>query len=194
MKGLLRKDIYELWAQGRTLFFLIALYLVLGKLTTGLDSVAMLLAAMLPTNCIGYDERTKWPRYALSMPVSVRDLVVSKYLLGYGALLCAAALRAVVMYLPFGNPGGWDGLAVGVSISLLYSAVQLPILFRCGTERGRIWMIVLSAGFAVLIVTLGTGLLFEVSTLRYLPWILLGLALALQFPSILLSTKLYRVR
>lgn len=47
-----------------------------------LGSVAMLLLAMLPISALGYDERCKWERYALSMPLQKKDLFFSKLLLG----------------------------------------------------------------------------------------------------------------
>ena len=51
IKGLLLKDVYELWAQSRVLLILIAVYLLVPALTGGnamLGSVALLLLAMLP--------------------------------------------------------------------------------------------------------------------------------------------------
>jgi energy-coupling factor transporter ATP-binding protein EcfA2 len=48
-----------------------------------LSSIAIVYAAMLPITVIAYDERSKWDQLAAMMPYSKRELVFSKYLLGY---------------------------------------------------------------------------------------------------------------
>ena len=193
MKGLLLKDWYVLWGGAKRLLILIAVYIVIGEFSAGIGSVGVLLCAMLPTSCIAYDERAKWDRYALSMPLSAKDLVVSKYLLGYLALLAGAALKLIVMLLPFGEGGDFASLALLLTAALLYIAVQLPILFWCGVESGRIWMMLLTAAFAVGVVTLGTAASMDVD-LSKLPYLALAAAIVLQLPSIYLAVKLRRKR
>ena len=188
MKGLLLKDWYVLWGGAKRLLFLIALYIVIGEFSAGIGSVGVLLCAMLPTSCMAYDERAKWDRYALSMPVSVKDLVVSKYLLGYLALLVGAALKLLVMLLPFGKGGDFASLALLLAATLLYIAVQFPILFKFGIESGRIWMMLLTAAFAIGVVTLGTAASLDVD-LSKLPYLALATAIILQIPSIYLAVK-----
>lgn len=190
MKGLLIKDLYELWGQAKMILILIVVYIVIGEFSPGISSVALLLCAMLPTSCIGYDERAKWDRYARSMPLSVRDLVVSKYLLGYLALAAGAVIRVIVMLLPFGSGADFTSLLSALAVALLYMALQLPILFRCGTESGRIWLLLISGAFAVGIVTL--GMVLPAMDLSLLPYILVAAAVVVQVPSILLAGKLYR--
>ena len=189
MKGLLLKDWYVLIGGAKRLLFLIALYIVIGEFSAGIGSVGVLLCAMLPTSCMSYDERSKWDRYALSMPVSVRDLVVSKYLLGYLALLAGAVLKLIVMLLPFGEGGDYASLALILAVTLLYMAVQFPILFKFGVENGRIWMMLLTAAFAVGAVSLTTAASMAVDLIK-LPYLALAAAIVLQVPSILLAVKL----
>ena len=193
MKGLLLKDWYALCGGAKRLLFLIALYIVIGGFAAGLGSVGVLLCAMLPTSCMAYDERSKWDRYALSMPISVRDLVVSKYLLGYLALLAGAALKLIVMLLPFGEGGDFASLALLLAAALLYMAVQLPILFWCGVESGRIWMMLLTIAFAIGVVML-EGAVLVPKSIVHLPYLALAAAIVLQLPSIYLAVKLRRKR
>lgn len=188
MKGLLLKDWYTLWGGAKRLLLLIALYIVIGEFSAGIGSVGVLLCAMLPTSCMAYDERSKWDRYALSMPVSVRDLVVSKYLLGYLALLAGAALKLIVMLLPFGEGGDFASLALLLATTLLYIAVQFPILFKFGVENGRIWMMLLTAAFAIGVVSLGTAASVAGNFIKF-PYLVLAAAIVLQIPSILLAVK-----
>ena len=64
IRGLLLKDIFELWAQCRVQLVLTGVYLLLPLFT----SVGMMLLAMMPIYALGYDERCRWERYALAMP------------------------------------------------------------------------------------------------------------------------------
>ena len=67
IRGLLLKDIFELWAQCRVHLVLTGVYLLLPLFA----SVGMMLLAMMPIYALGYDERCRWERYALAMPEPV---------------------------------------------------------------------------------------------------------------------------
>lgn len=193
MKGLLLKDWYALRGQAGRLFFLIALYIVIGEFSGGVGSIGILLCAMLPTSCLAYDERAKWDRYALSMPLSVKDLVVSKYLLGYLMLAAGAALKLLAMALPIGNGSDFTSFVLTIAVSLLYLALQLPILFKFGVENGRIGMMIVSGVFAIGIVMIGTATVAQIE-LALLPYLALAAAIVLQIPSILLAVRFRAMR
>ena len=151
IKGLLLKDVYELWAQSKVLLILIAVYLLVPALTGGnamLGSVALLLLAMLPASALGYDERCKWERYARTMPVRRRDLVVSKFLLGAIAVACGTAVQALAAFFT-GHTELLAMLPVTALTALVYLALSLPLLFKFGLEKGRIFFLMLTAAFVV---------------------------------------------
>ena len=88
IRGLLLKDIFELWAQCRVQLVLTGVCLLLPLFT----SVGMMLLAMMPIYALGYDERCRWERYALAMPVRKSDLFWSRFLLGVIAIALGAAV------------------------------------------------------------------------------------------------------
>lgn len=88
IRGLLLKDIFELWAQCRVQLVLTGVYLLLPLFA----SVGMMLLAMMPIYALGYDERCRWERYALAMPVRKSDLFWSRFLLGVIAIALGAAV------------------------------------------------------------------------------------------------------
>ena len=55
IRGLLLKDIFELWAQCRVQLVLTGVYLLLPLFA----SVGMMLLAMMPIYALGYDERCR---------------------------------------------------------------------------------------------------------------------------------------
>ena len=189
MRGLLLKDLYVLWGGAKRLLFLIAIYIVIGEFSAGIGSVGVLLCAMLPTSCMAYDERAKWDRYALSMPVPVKDLVVSKYLLGYLMLLAGAGLKLLTVLIPIRKGGDLSTFVFTLAAALLYMAVQFPILFKFGIESGRIWMMLLTGVFAIGVVTLGTAAMMDIN-MSLLPYLALAAGIVLQVPSICLAVRL----
>lgn len=158
IKGLLLKDFYELWAQAKVLILLTALYLVIPLINEGsqtLGNVALLMLAMMPASAIGYDERCKWERYALSMPVSKRELHLSKFLLGVIAIFAGVIFQGVPALI-LGRTGILATLPIMAGAALLYICLSLPLLFKFGMEKGRLYFLLLTVLFLV-----GGGILID---------------------------------
>ena len=90
MKGLLLKDWYTLTRQLKFILAMLVFFSILPGYST--VSFALVYAAMLPITALAYDERSKWDELAAMMPYSVRELVLSKYILG---LLCFIAMIVI---------------------------------------------------------------------------------------------------
>ena len=101
MKGLLLKDLYVLTAQMRFFLVLILLFAVIPSYS--MSGFAIIYAAMLPYTSIAYDERSKWDQLAGMMPYSIRQVVLSKFMLGY---VCVAIATAVSLLSSLVIPGG----------------------------------------------------------------------------------------
>lgn len=143
MKALVQKDFYVIWKQMR--IFVLVLVL-LSVVNSAFNTVFLVVwCSMLPYTAMAYDERSHWNQMASMMPYSRRDIVLSKYVLGW---LCAGAAGAVVLavqavirvlHLPMatGSP-----LAVLISFCASASvlAVTLPVMIRFSVERGRMVM------------------------------------------------------
>ena len=143
MKALLMKDFYTLWRQLRVYLLVM---LVISVVTGAFGNIFITIwAALLPYTAMAYDERSKWDQMAAMMPYSTRDIVISKYVLGW---LCtaAAALFAMAVQLlqtvrgsPLAAFAPMDNL-MGCCASLCVLAITLPLMFRFGVEKGRLMM------------------------------------------------------
>ena len=143
MKALLMKDFYTLWRQLRVYLLVM---LVISVFNGAYGNIFITIwAALLPYTAMAYDERSKWDQMAAMMPYSTRDIVVSKYVMGW---LCtaAAALFAMVLQLlqtVLGSPlaafAPVDNL-MGCCASLCVLAITLPLMFHFGVEKGRLMM------------------------------------------------------
>ena len=147
MKGLLLKDYYTLLKQVR--FYLIFLLIFTIIPNMNLSSIAIVYAAMLPITVIAFDERSKWDQLAAMMPYTERELVLSKYVLGYIAVavfgVVAFALQsgiALIGHQVFTMEQGM-ALLVTAAAAMILLAINLPFMFWLGVERGRIVFMIL---------------------------------------------------
>jgi ABC-type transport system involved in multi-copper enzyme maturation permease subunit len=95
---------------------------------------------------MSYDEYYKWDKYAVSLPVSRKTIVFSKYIFGILFNLAGVVIVAVV-YIFTANIT--VASAIGESlltllglcmISILFLSITLPIMFKFGVEKGRLLM------------------------------------------------------
>ena len=152
IRGLLLKDIFELWAQCRVQLVLTGVYLLLPLFIKGIGlfaSVGMMLLAMMPIYALGYDERCRWERYALAMPVRKSDLFWSRFLLGVIAIALGAAVQALAVLLT-GRGELLSSLAVTAPSAVVYLLITLPLMMKLGVEKGRFLLLLLTMAFMLL--------------------------------------------
>lgn len=147
MIGLLKKDLYVADKSGRLLLILALVFSMVPSLGAFGSTYAMMMAIMMPLSSIAYDERCKWDRYAAMLPYRTGQLVWSKYLLSYlytlvggGVIVLGAFLRGVTT-----GAADWKETAetsVMLAVVMLFiTALGLPMLYRFGSEKGRLAMI-----------------------------------------------------
>jgi len=155
MKGLIYKDLANLRKYIRQLLIIFGLFAVLFGIMQGntffVSAYGLMVSMMIVLSSVSYDERAHWDGYALTLPLEVKTLVGSKYLLG---LLAAAA--GAVFALLLGGVGtlffpasfGESALATGVCfcVALIMIAVLLPLIYKFGTEKSRYLMMVIFLG------------------------------------------------
>lgn len=194
MKALLLKDVYVIWKQMR---IFIVVILLLSMVNSAFNMVFLVVwCSMLPYTAMAYDERSRWNQLAAMMPYSKRDVVLSKYVLGW-LCMAAAGLLCLAAQLVLGRffQGGVDFsvLLTSLCLGVISLDITLPAVMRFGVERGR--MIFLVVIFAVAI---GAGAVLDAADLPIslpLPvMVLLPLAAVVATViSIPLSMKLYEV-
>lgn len=152
IRGLLLKDIFELWAQCRVQLVLTGVYLLLPLFIKGIGlfaSVGMMLLAMMPIYALSYDERCRWERYALAMPVRKSDLFWSRFLLGVIAIALGAAVQTLAALLT-GRGELLSSLAVTAPSAVVYLLITLPLMMKLGVEKGRFLLLLLTMAFMLL--------------------------------------------
>lgn len=192
MSALLLKDFYVMWKQ---LKIFLVIILVFSAFPGGYNTVfAVAYAAMLPYSCIAYDERSKWDQLAAMMPYSPRQLVLSRYALGWiaAAIACglSLALQGIVALVTKTSLYP-DTLLISFFMCLTIMAITLPLIFRFGVERGRLIMF-----FLIFLVCGSAGALGAVSedlsgALPAPVWLIVPVALVLTVLSVPVSVRCY---
>ena len=153
MKGLLLKDWFTLVKQMKMFLAFIVLFSVMPG--TGMTAFAIIYAAMLPMTALAYDERSHWDAFAAMMPYSTFAIVFGKYVLGYlailGASLLALAAQSILVLLQHTTVTSEALIVIAVTLlaATLIQSISLPFMFRFGTEKGRIFFLLLMCVFIV---------------------------------------------
>jgi len=208
LKGLIIKDLFALAKQGRIFLAVIAFYLVYSITTKNITMFAGMLTlfmGFLPINTMVFDEQSKWDKYALSMPLTRTDLVLSKYFLSgivaVIAMLINLAVTAILIRLTDSAMGVQEAslyiLAAG-GVLLFYVALIFPVLFKFGVEKGRMLMMVVFLA-PILIFTLlpKLGPMPEFlkpgsSLLKILPYLAVPALLICLLVSVAISIRIYK--
>lgn len=201
MKGLLKKDIFVL---RRTLLtFLLACLVFLAISVTASDSMMFLtlpslMCGVVPISFLSYDERSHWMEFSSAMPIRRGQFVGAKYLLG-AALMVLFAVLALVVHLIAGIYESALLLAllpVTLGTALIVSAISLPLMFRFGVEKGRLWyyliLLIIGGSSGFLVALDQEDVLSIMHTVS--PWLILLIGAVIYAISWWLSIKLFERR
>lgn len=161
MKGLLIKDLQEITRE--TKIYLLFILAAACFQNTFMISFAVVYASMLPMTALAFDERSKWELLAAMMPYSTRELVMSKYFLGYITVVLTVFVSVVarLAWGLFGQTGvtaDFLGMMLTlVCVGLILLSIILPLLYRLGVEKARILLIIIVMAFAFLSADFLTG-------------------------------------
>ena len=162
MLGLLYKDFCNLKKQLRIVLlfvFLYGIYAVSADMPTIMGSLIIVFSIMMPITSMSYDESYQWNRYALSTPVTRKKLVLSKYVLGFLVALGGLGCSLLFSWLVCRITGDVLGLETFVTFGLflemgvLFLSFTIPVMFRYGVEKGRLFYYFIIGSFCALSVT-----------------------------------------
>lgn len=154
MWGLLYKDFVMVWKYCKV-YLLIIIGFLMGSMGVGQNTFYIIypsiMSSMIPMTLVAYDEQSKWNLTSLAMPYSRAQLVSIKYLMGLltglGVVLATAAIQAIRLHLDGSfQLDAWLGIVCMVlAVNCVTPALSLPLIFKLGAERGRIYHAVVTA-------------------------------------------------
>lgn len=199
MKALMLKDALVLKKQSLLFIILIFVFSVMPSET--FSGFGIMYAVLLSVTAIAYDEAAKWDALAAMMPYSVKDIVLSKYLLSYIFIFLAVLLAfasklivALVSRTPFAPGGIVLSHLPSAAVALIIAAIDYPLVFRFGSEKGRyiyLFATVIIAVFATSLLGGAADALPSFLGSAVFPAVLFAAGAVCNIISIPLSVKLY---
>lgn len=143
MIGLIKKDLFTLKKQILIVIFFAVFY---GALSFAEPNnygmfayMITLFSIFIPMTSLSYDERSEWNKYAITMPISRKHIVYSKYLLcilaiGASAILCILLSFLLEKKLTIESIAT---ISTSLSVGVLFMSVNIPFNFKFGVEKSR---------------------------------------------------------
>lgn len=201
MTGLILKDLLNLKRQLKIYIIFIIFYCAVFSSSNNfgmLSGMIIMFSVMVPVTAMAYDEKDKWDTYALTTPVSRKELVLSKYVVGL-IFLFSAFIITLLLSLLFDRSMLSENILtslVVLSAGMTLISVLFPIFFKYGVEKGRIlMMLILFAPTAALIFASKLGFtLPDIEELEFISFLycLPVISSAVLAVSILISISIYR--
>ena len=214
IKGLITKDILQLKSYKKTLIIFIMVFALTS--ISAQDGVENMLVIMLTLGLgmfsmasFNYDEFNKADRYILTLPLTKKEVVLSKYILVIGSTVMGSIIGIMLSYIvTFAMnkqvPNIEEIISVGLGSVLgigLIEAIQIPCVYKWGAEKGRIQMVIVTA----LVALLAGGIIFigEKANIQlpannilnilntFLPLIFIGLTIIIYYISYKVAYKIY---
>ena len=206
MTGLIKKDFYLSVSMFKSYVLVAAVFAPLTL--AGIYDISFfvtymsVMCIMIPVNLFAYDEQARWDKYAAALPSGRAGVVKARYL--FTILVCLGSLLfALLLQLIVALVSGAQGQErVDLLLSGLFpaaygcfmNAILLPLLFKFGSQKGRIYLI-LALGVGVGVIFGGlTGLKemgISLSELTLPLFVLPVVGLLALIPSYLLSRRIF---
>ncbi|MDL0189944.1 ABC-2 transporter permease, partial [Clostridioides difficile] len=151
MKGLILKDLLNLKGNIKFILLFIIMFGFMSSLGDGnvnnFIGVIIVLCTTMIVSTFSYDDLNKWDSYVLTMPINRNDIVLSKYLtmliFSFIGVLISLIVSVTIGY--FKNTLILNETllinALILSISVCFGSLILPLIYKFGTERARLLMI-----------------------------------------------------
>lgn len=155
MKSLILKDLLNIGHNAKSMFFMLLVFACITIPQGGAETCIVasgILCSMMVITTFSFDEQSKWTKYAMIMPVSKKDYVISKFI-----VLAIFSLVGVLVGTVLGTIGGLllhkinsvtsflmslGATAIGFIIADIFGSVSIPLLFKFGAEKARMMTLI----------------------------------------------------
>lgn len=174
VKGLIIKDLLNL-SSYKTTLLIILIFCSIGMVGTDAVNAAPIfitvMIGMIVLSTFNYDETSHAEKYILSLPLTRKEIVMSKYVLAIvanilGSIVGILLTIIIVNVINVIRPEDlikldFENLSItavsGIFGVALIQAIQIPSVYRFGAEKGRIQMFLLL--FLLVLMIAGVGFL-----------------------------------
>ena len=159
MKGLLRKDLAILFCNKAMLIAAIIVLAAVAFMGRGggqfIMSYMAVFVPMVINSTISYDDMDNGMAYLMTLPVTRKQYVYSKYVFSAGAgffcwiFSCVTGTLSNLMHGSKEEPGEWLFLCLmSLGILIFFSSLIIPVQLKFGAEKAKIAMLFIMVGVA----------------------------------------------
>lgn len=155
MLGLLLKDIYNVRKQAIWYLAMIALFCGLSIILKNVafsSTIGILVTISMPLTAIAYEEKDGWQKFVVASGTKIRTIVGEKYLLGIVFALVSIIVYAVTFMLVGETENRAVEITAPICMQFFVLSVVLPMVFKFGVERGRVYMIVAAVALMAVLI------------------------------------------
>ena len=171
MLGLVKIDLLMIKGNIRQVILFLVVFLILAFQENNIIVIVPVFVSMMVfITTFSYDEYNKWDAYAISLPVSRKNIVKAKYVASiilWAIALLVTVVITVIMGIIGQNINYFEmfGMILGCVFSIvLLEAIMFPLIFKFGVEKGRIGLFVGVFAIAGLLGFIFTGIDLENAT------------------------------
>ncbi len=159
IKGLITKDLLQLKSYRKTLLIFMIIFIFTSFAQSSIDGIGNMLVIMTTLGfgmfsiaTFNYDETAKADKYILTLPLTKKEVVLSKYILVIMSTIIGAILGTIIssvvisivnkqlpdmMELLYLAIGGIFGIGI-------IESIQIPCIYKYGSEKGRMYLFIVS--------------------------------------------------
>lgn len=149
MLGMIMADVYTLKKMLKLSGVLCLIYIVLAMFVedaTPMIAFVIFFSMMSILSAFSYNEQCHWDVFVNTLPVDRNKVVREKYVLTLLFLLVAAVISDIAMVVSnmiYHRPLLYtiENVHIVTAIAAFYLAITIPIMFKMGTERARVIMV-----------------------------------------------------
>lgn len=157
MLGFIKKDLLLIKNNLKTFAVILIVYAFMSfSKSFDMSFILPLFAVMLFISTFSYDDYNNWNAYAVTLPNGRKNVVRGKYLSSLILILISALLGFIITIISSKITGNLKidetvSALVGCIVSvIIIASVMFPLIFKYGSEKGRIYLFLLVFGITLL--------------------------------------------
>ena len=157
MLGLIIKDLYNIRKEIVWYIFLTVIFCALSAISNSIvliSAIGIFATISIPLTAIAYEEKDGWQRFVLSCGIKPKTAVFEKYLLGFLFALLSSAAYFIILAFSNAEAEKWTQYLMSFCLQIISLSVVLPVIFKLGVEKGRVFLILLILGIVLIFVSL----------------------------------------
>ena len=206
MKSLILKDLLAFQSYVKTLVLFVLFFTII---TFSMDDASFLSGmiilwmAMLPISSFSYDQHAKWDLFAQTLPVTRKQIVQAKYVLGL-LFVGFATVLAIILNMIVSSvkslPIEWNvlvesNLMIGI-VALVFLSILFPLIYKFGVEKSRMLIIVVVAIPSIVFISFSNNTLQLLNNVTSQTLLVGGVVVAIiaMIISYIISLKIYTAK